>query len=125
MRHWRHLCTCIGEAGGVSGFAWQLVSIVAGSLPLVAAENVDDCVFIDGATPYCMYTNADSLMNKFIEFKERVKMNNCLVIGITEVKPKNQRFINNLAELALENYDNYVPNKCDRSHWTGSNFIYS
>ena len=53
----------------------------------------------------CMYTNADSLMNKFIEFKERVKMNNCLVIGITEVKPKNQRFIINLAELALENYD--------------------
>ena len=36
-----------------------------------------------------MYTNADSLMNKFIEFKERVKMDNCLVIGITEVKPKN------------------------------------
>ena len=29
-----------------------------------------------------MYTNADSLMNKLIEFKERVKMN-CLVIGIT------------------------------------------
>ena len=67
-----------------------------------------------------MYTNADSLMDKFIEFKERVKMNNCLVIGITEVKPKNQRFIINLAELALENY---VPNQCDRSHWTGSNFI--
>ena len=42
----------------------------------------------------CMYTNADSIMNKFIEFKERVKMNNCLVIGITEVKPKNQRFYN-------------------------------
>ena len=52
-----------------------------------------------------MYTNADSLMNKFIEFKERVKMNNCLVIGIAEVKPKNQRFIINLAELALENND--------------------
>ena len=58
----------------------------------------------------CMYTNADSLMNKFIEFKERVKMNNCLVIGITEVKPKNQRFIINLAELALENYDMFQIN---------------
>ena len=54
---------------------------------------------------YTKFTNADSLMNKFIEFKERVKMNNCLVIAITEVKPKNQRFIINLAELALENYD--------------------
>ena len=58
----------------------------------------------------CMYTNADSLMNKFIEFKERVKMNNCLVIGITEVKPKNQRFIINLAELALENCDMFQIN---------------
>ena len=42
----------------------------------------------------CMYTNADSLMNKFIEFKERVKMNNCLVIGITEVKPKKSKIYN-------------------------------
>ena len=43
----------------------------------------------------CMYTNADSLMNKFIEFKERVKMSNCLVTGITEVKPKNHLNIYN------------------------------
>ena len=35
---------------------------------------------------------------------------NCLVIGITEVKPKNQRFIINLAELALENYDMFQIN---------------
>ena len=26
-------CTCFGEAGGVSGFGWQLVSTVAGSFP--------------------------------------------------------------------------------------------
>ncbi len=41
-----------------------------------------------------MYTNADSPMNKFIEFKESVKMNNCLVIGITEVKPKKSKIYN-------------------------------
>ena len=29
-------CTCFGEAGGVSGSGWQLVSIVAGSFPPVA-----------------------------------------------------------------------------------------
>ena len=68
----------------------------------------------------CMYTNADSLMNKIIEFKERVKMNNCLVIGITEVKPTNQRFIINLTELALENYDMFQINVTGA---TGRGFI--
>ena len=53
------------------------------------------------------YTNADSLINKFTEFKARVESHKCIVIAITEVKPKNQKFLLNTAELGLSNYDLY------------------
>ena len=53
----------------------------------------------------CFYTNADSLINKFTEFKARVVSHKCMLIGITEVKPKNQTFILNTAELRFSDYD--------------------
>ena len=37
----------------------------------------------------CLYTNADSLINKFSAFKERIKLCDFKIMGITEVKPKN------------------------------------
>ena len=55
----------------------------------------------------CVYTNADSLINKFTEFKARVVSHKCMVIGPTEVKPKNQKFLLNTAELGLSDYDLY------------------
>ena len=36
----------------------------------------------------CFYTNADNLINKFTEFKARVESHKCMVIAMTEVKPK-------------------------------------
>ena len=55
----------------------------------------------------CFYTNADSLINKFTEFKARVESHGCMGIAITEVKPKNQKFLLNTAELGLSDYDLY------------------
>ena len=53
----------------------------------------------------CLYTNADSFMNKLSEFKERIKLCDYKIMGITEVKPKNQRFAITPTELSLEEYD--------------------
>ena len=58
----------------------------------------------------CFYTNADSLFNKLTEFQERVKFHECMIVAVTEVKPKNQRFSLNPAELALDGYDLYHDN---------------
>ena len=55
----------------------------------------------------CFYTNADSLINKFTEFKARVESHKCMVIAITEVKQKNQKFLLNTAELGFSDYDLY------------------
>ena len=55
----------------------------------------------------CFYTNADSIINKCTEFKARVISHKCMMIGITEVKLKNQKFLLNTAELGLSDYDLY------------------
>ena len=49
--------------------------------------------------------NADSFMNKLSEFKERIQLCDYKIMGITEVKPKNQRFAITPTELSLEEYD--------------------
>ena len=41
-------------------------------------------------------------MNKLSEFKERIKLCDYKIIGITEVKPKNQRYAITPTELSLE-----------------------
>ena len=46
----------------------------------------------------CFYTNADSLINKFEEFKRRVELNKHMIVGITEVKQKKLRFPINPSE---------------------------
>ena len=55
----------------------------------------------------CLYTNTDCLTNKMRELK--VILNDLvekpLIIGITEVKPKNQRYVITKAEISLPDYD--------------------
>ena len=53
----------------------------------------------------CMYTNADSLMNKLSELKAQVTQSQPMIIGITEVKPKKCRFNIVPCELQLEGYE--------------------
>lgn len=53
----------------------------------------------------CLYTNADSLLNKRNELKIEIALTKPKIIGITEVKPKNARFDIALAELQLDEYD--------------------
>ena len=51
------------------------------------------------------YTNADSFINKLSElFKESIKICDFKIMGITEVKPKNQRYAITPTELSLEEY---------------------
>ena len=55
----------------------------------------------------CIYTNADSFLNKFDEFKQRYVSENEKpdIIAITEVLPKNMRYTVNKAELDIEGYE--------------------
>jgi hypothetical protein len=55
----------------------------------------------------CIYTNADSFLNKFDEFKQRYVSESKKpdIIAITEVLPKNMRYTVNKAELDIEGYE--------------------
>ena len=53
----------------------------------------------------CLYTNCDSLINKFDEFKIRVNDYKPHIICLTEVKPKNCRYEVLSAEIQLEGYE--------------------
>ena len=53
----------------------------------------------------CFYTNCDSLINKFDEFKIRVQENDPHIIRINEVKPQNCRYNIQGSELQLDNYE--------------------
>ena len=59
----------------------------------------------------CLYFNADSLLNKFDEMKTRfVTEDKPDIIAITEVLPKNARYLVNKAELSLEGYEMFPGN---------------
>ena len=55
----------------------------------------------------CVYTNADSFMNKFDEFRTRFinDESDPHIIMITEALPKNSRYSTSKAEFNLEGYD--------------------
>ena len=55
----------------------------------------------------CIYTNADSFMNKFDEFKTRFinEDSNPQIIMVTEVLPKNCRYSPAKAEFNIDGYD--------------------
>ena len=61
---------------------------------------------------HCFYTNADSLPNKFGELKTRVQERDKSydIIGITEVNPKNCRYLPGKAELEIEGYELFINN---------------
>ena len=71
-------------------------------------QRIDKCHFYDSLT--CIYTNADSLSNKFDEFKNRIKIDQPHIIAVTEAKPKHFRYKIFKAEYSLENYEMYVKN---------------
>ena len=56
-------------------------------------------------TMRCIYTNVDSLPNKFDEFKNFVNETFPLVCGVTEIKPKNSRYSLNVNEFNLDGYN--------------------
>ncbi len=70
----------------------------------------------------CLYTNTDCLTNKMSELKNIIAMcqQQPLVIGITEVKPKNHRYTIEKSELALEEYDMFP---CNISNETGRGIV--
>jgi hypothetical protein len=67
----------------------------------------------------CMYTNADSFVNKFDEFQERYINTRSAdqpdIIAICEVLPKNRRYVVSLEEFSLEGYDIFPGNFPDQS----------
>ena len=58
---------------------------------------------IDGLN--CLYTNADSMINKIDEFRTIVKNSKPHIIGITELKPKNSCFDIEIPEINLPGYE--------------------
>ncbi len=70
----------------------------------------------------CLYTNTDCLTNKMSELKNIIEMSQQqpLVIGITEVKPKNHRYTIEKSELKLEEYDMHP---CNISNETGRGIV--
>ena len=53
----------------------------------------------------CLYTNADSVMNKRQELIALIEIYNPQIIAITEVKPKNLRFNIQECEVSIEGYE--------------------
>ena len=51
----------------------------------------------------CLYTNADTLTNKFDELKDRIKDHEPAIICITEVKPKHMKGNLLNSEFSLKN----------------------
>ena len=64
-----------------------------------------------------MYTNCDTVSNKFEELEIAVKIENPSAIILTEVAPKNARYKLQKSELELEGYQLYINDltkKCNR-----------
>ncbi len=54
-----------------------------------------------------MYTNADSLKNKFTEFQVRVQLLKPKIIAVNEVKPKHSKYVPTHAEFNLDDVYDY------------------
>ena len=68
-------------------------------------NSVNSSQFIDKLS--CFYTNADQFRNKFSEFQIRIRDSKPLIIGITEVKPKNSQYRYSPAEFSMDWCDDY------------------
>ena len=57
-----------------------------------------------------MYTNCDTVSNKFEELEIAIKIENPSAIILTEVAPKNARYKLQKSELELEGYQLFIKN---------------
>ena len=70
----------------------------------------------------CMYTNADTLLNKMNELKDRIAEQDPTIIAVTEVLPKNGGESILKTEYSLKGYDMFVtPNIENRNEKSGTN----
>ena len=70
----------------------------------------------------CMYTNADTLLNKMNELNDRIAEQDPTIIAVTEVLPKNGGESILKTEYSLKGYDMFVtPNIENRSEKSGTN----
>ena len=56
----------------------------------------------------CMYTNCDTLTNKTSELKLAIDSNHPDIIVLTEVTPKNNRYILQKSEIEIKGYNLYI-----------------
>lgn len=70
------------------------------------------CSVFNSQNLRCIYTNADSFLNKIEEFKIRFLSDENIpdIIAITEVVPKNMRYTLNKAEIELSGYELFPSN---------------
>ena len=71
----------------------------------------------------CMYTNADQLRNKLTELETRVTVLTPMIIGITEVKPKNSVGKSKTQEYTFESLSNYKMFSKNVSNNTGRGLL--
>ena len=57
-----------------------------------------------------MYTNCDTLTNKICELKLAIDSNDPDVIVLSEVTPKNNRYILQKSEIEIKGYNSYISN---------------
>ena len=55
----------------------------------------------------CFYANVDTFLNKKEELQNQIYSSNPDIIGLVELKPKNNRYILQSEELAMEGYDSW------------------
>ncbi|XP_033753210.1 uncharacterized protein LOC117336708 [Pecten maximus] len=64
----------------------------------------------------CFYTNADSLPNKLHELKFRLTGKEADIIGITEIYPKNARYLPQKSEFLINGYDLFMNDNNKNCH---------
>ena len=57
-----------------------------------------------------MYTNCDTLTNKICELKLAIDSNDPVIIVLSEVTPKNNRYILQKSEIEIKGYNSYISN---------------
>ena len=57
-----------------------------------------------------MYTNCDTLTNKICELKLAIDSNDPDIIVLSEVTPKNNRYILQESEIEIKGYNSYISN---------------
>ena len=57
-----------------------------------------------------MYTNCDTLTNKICELKLAIDSNDPDIIVLSEVTPKNNRYILQKSEIEIKGYNSYISN---------------